>query len=95
MGQRVLGVLSLLRLCIGLFGSGYTGLGVFAMPKIKTRRGAAKRFRALGGGGLKRTTAFRRHILTKKSTKRKRHLRGAAMVSASDRRQVKSLLPYV
>jgi large subunit ribosomal protein L35 len=64
------------------------------MPKMKTRSGAAKRFRALGGGALKRTQAFRRHILTKKSTKRKRHLRSPALVSASDKRQVKSMLPY-
>ena len=46
------------------------------MPKMKSKSGAAKRFRALGGGRFKRTHAFLRHILTKKSTKRKRQLRG-------------------
>lgn len=45
------------------------------MPKIKTVRGAAKRFKKTGGGGFKRKHANLRHILTKKSTKRKRHLR--------------------
>jgi large subunit ribosomal protein L35 len=64
------------------------------MPKMKTKSGAAKRFRALGGGGIKRSHAFLRHILTKKSTKRKRHLRGTTMVHASDVRAVKSMLPY-
>ncbi len=46
------------------------------MPKMKTKSGAAKRFRVQGSGGIKRSRAFLRHILTKKSTKRKRHLRG-------------------
>jgi large subunit ribosomal protein L35 len=64
------------------------------MPKMKTKSGAAKRFRALGGGGIKRSHAFLRHILTKKSTKRKRHLRGTTTVHASDVRAIKSMLPY-
>ncbi len=46
------------------------------MPKVKTKSGAAKRFRVLGSGSIKRSRANLRHILTKKSTKRKRHLRG-------------------
>jgi large subunit ribosomal protein L35 len=64
------------------------------MPKMKTKSGAAKRFRALGGGGIKRSRAFLRHILTKKSTKRKRHLRGTTTVHGSDVRSIKSMLPY-
>jgi large subunit ribosomal protein L35 len=64
------------------------------MPKVKTKSGAAKRFRVQGSGGIKRSRAFLRHILTKKSTKRKRHLRGTTHVNASDRRAVKSMLPY-
>jgi large subunit ribosomal protein L35 len=64
------------------------------MPKIKTKSGAAKRFRVQGGGGIKRSRAFLRHILTKKSTKRKRHLRGTTQVDASNTRAVKAMLPY-
>jgi large subunit ribosomal protein L35 len=47
-----------------------------------------------GSGGIKRSRAFLRHILTKKSTKRKRHLRGTQQINASDKRAVKSMLPY-
>ena len=64
------------------------------MPKMKTKSGAAKRFKATGGGRIKRSSAFRRHILTKKSTKRKRHLRGATSVHGSDARAVRTMLPY-
>ncbi|MBI2311123.1 MAG: 50S ribosomal protein L35 [Betaproteobacteria bacterium] len=64
------------------------------MPKLKTKSGAAKRFKVRAGGSVKRSQAFKRHILTKKSTKRKRHLRGATSLSASDKRQVRSMLPY-
>lgn len=64
------------------------------MPKMKTKSGAAKRFRTLGGGGVKRSRAFLRHILTKKSTKRKRHLRGTTNVHPSDVRAIKAMLPY-
>jgi len=64
------------------------------MPKVKTKSGAAKRFRTQGGGGIKRSRAFLRHILTTKSTKRKRHLRGTTQVHSSDVRAVKSMLPY-
>jgi large subunit ribosomal protein L35 len=64
------------------------------MPKMKTKSGAAKRFRVQGSGGIKRSRAFLRHILTKKSTKRKRHLRGTTTVNASDVRSIKSMLPY-
>ncbi len=64
------------------------------MPKLKTKKSAAKRFRVQGGGGVKRSQAFLRHILTKKSTKRKRHLRGTTAVHEADKRAVKLMLPY-
>ncbi len=64
------------------------------MPKLKTKSGAAKRFKALGSGRFKRAQANLRHILTKKSTKRKRNLRGSTAVSASDHAHVRSMLPY-
>ncbi|MBN8764131.1 MAG: 50S ribosomal protein L35 [Thiobacillus sp. 63-78] len=64
------------------------------MPKMKSKSGAAKRFRALGGGGFKRSHAFMRHILTKKSTKRKRQLRGMETVNASNHKTVARMLPY-
>lgn len=63
------------------------------MPKMKTKSGAAKRFRATGTG-IKRTHAFLRHILTKKSTKRKRQLRGMTSVNASDHGRVRAMMPY-
>jgi large subunit ribosomal protein L35 len=61
---------------------------------MKTNRGAAKRFRRTGSGGFKRAQSFRRHILTKKSTKRKRHLRDDATVAAVDVKMVNRMLPY-
>ena len=64
------------------------------MPKMKSKRGAAKRFKVRGSGSIKRAGAYKRHILTKKSTKRKRHLRGTTEVHHSNKRQVKSMLPY-
>jgi large subunit ribosomal protein L35 len=64
------------------------------MPKLKTKSGAAKRFRITGSGRIKRTQANLRHILTKKPTKRKRHLRGTTDVFAGDRRAVRAMLPY-
>ena len=64
------------------------------MPKMKTKSGAKKRFKVSASGRIKRGSAFRRHILTKKSTKRKRHLRGATAMHASDVRSVRSMLPY-
>lgn len=65
------------------------------MPKMKTNRGAAKRFKKTGSGGFKRNQSFRRHILTKKSTKRKRQLRSPSQVAAVDVSMVKRMLPYV
>lgn len=63
------------------------------MPKMKTNRAAAKRFKKTGGGGFKRGTANRRHILTKKARERKRRLRHGAMVDGSDLREIRRLLP--
>ena len=64
------------------------------MPKMKTKRGAAKRFIVRGSGSIKRGQAFKRHILTKKTTKNKRHLRGAVEVHATDVASVKSMMPF-
>jgi large subunit ribosomal protein L35 len=64
------------------------------MPKIKTSRAAAKRFSRTARGGFKRNQSHRRHILTKKSTKRKRHLRAHENVAAADVPGVDRLLPY-
>ncbi len=65
------------------------------MPKMKTHRGAAKRFKKTGSGKLKRSHAFKRHILTKKSPKRKRNLRKAAFVSTTQMKAMRKLLPYL
>jgi len=62
------------------------------MPKIKTNRGAAKRFRVTGSGKIKRARAFHSHILTKKTTKRKRTLRSKDYISSANLGQVKRLL---
>ena len=64
------------------------------MPKMKTNRGAAKRFRKTASGAFKRGQAFTSHILTKMSQKRKRNLRGSTLISAADHKTVKRLLPY-
>ncbi len=64
------------------------------MPKLKTNRGAAKRFKKTGSGGFKRAQSFKRHILTKKSTKRKRQLRHGTMVADVDTRMVARMLPH-
>ena len=64
------------------------------MPKLKTNRGAAKRFKISGSGRIKRAQANRRHILTKKTTKRKRHLRGTVNVASGDQRAIRTMLPY-
>ncbi|MEX0979913.1 MAG: 50S ribosomal protein L35 [Gemmatimonadota bacterium] len=63
------------------------------MPKMKTNRAAAKRLRRTGTGKLRRNRANKSHILTKKSTKRKRRLRTATLVSKADERRMKRLLP--
>jgi large subunit ribosomal protein L35 len=64
------------------------------MPKMKTKSGAKKRFRVRAGGGIKRSHAFKRHILTKKTTKNKRHLRGTIEINASDEKAVRAMLPF-
>ena len=64
------------------------------MPKLKTNKSAAKRFAKTGNGGFKRGHSHKRHILTKKSGNRIRHLRGEAQVAAVDVREVKQMLPY-
>lgn len=65
------------------------------MPKMKTNRSAAKRFKVTGTGKLKRNKAYRRHILTKKTTKNKRNLRKAAMTDAANVKTMKKILPYL
>ncbi|WP_434629319.1 50S ribosomal protein L35 [Chromobacterium sp. CV08] len=64
------------------------------MPKMKTKSSAKKRLKVLGGGGVKRGHAFKRHILTKKTTKNKRQLRGTSMVDATNMASVRAMLPY-
>jgi len=64
------------------------------MPKLKTHRGAAKRFKKTGTGKIRRTKAFRRHILTSKAKKVKRHMRGLVEVSPADAPRLKRMLPY-
>jgi large subunit ribosomal protein L35 len=64
------------------------------MPKMKTHRGAAKRFRVTASGKIKRGKAYRSHILTKKTTKRKRNLRKTGYMSVADQKNTKELLPY-
>lgn len=65
------------------------------MPKVKSNSGAKKRFKLTGTGKIKRKKAFTSHILTKKSPKRKRNLRKATLVSASEERNIKVLIPYL
>jgi large subunit ribosomal protein L35 len=63
------------------------------MPTMKTKSGAKKRFRVRGSGSIKRSQAYKRHILTKKSTKNKRHLRGSAEVDRTNAASVRAMLP--
>ncbi|MBE5947080.1 MAG: 50S ribosomal protein L35 [Lachnospiraceae bacterium] len=65
------------------------------MPKLKTKKAAAKRFKKTGTGELKRSKAYKSHILTKKTTKRKRNLRKAAMTDATNSKVMKKILPYI
>ncbi|MBQ8815240.1 MAG: 50S ribosomal protein L35 [Lachnospiraceae bacterium] len=64
------------------------------MPKLKTKRAAAKRFQKTGTGKLKRMKAFKSHILTKKSTKRKRNLRKSTITDAANAKVMNKILPY-
>jgi large subunit ribosomal protein L35 len=65
------------------------------MPKIKTNSGAAKRFSKTGTGRIRRSKAFTSHILTKKTTKRKRNLRQSTLVSRADEKNISRLIPYL
>ena len=65
------------------------------MPKMKTKRAAAKRFKATGTGKLKRNKAYKSHILTKKSQKRKRNLRKSAIMDETNVKNMKKILPYL
>ena len=65
------------------------------MPKMKTNRGAAKRFKLTGSGKIKRNKAFSSHILTKKSTKRKRALRQSDIVDSANYKGIRRILPYM
>jgi len=64
------------------------------MPKLKTNRGASKRFTKTGTGKLSRNKAFASHIMTKKSRKRKRSLRKPTLIDRTDRKRVARMLPY-
>ena len=65
------------------------------MPKMKTKRAAAKRFKATASGKLKRRSGWKRHKLEGKSPKRRRKLRGAKMISKADQPRLKRLVPYL
>ena len=65
------------------------------MPKMKTKRAAAKRFKATGTGKLKRNKAYKSHILTKKSAKRKRNLRKPAITDQTNVKNMKKVMPYL
>ncbi|MCX7635226.1 MAG: 50S ribosomal protein L35 [Syntrophales bacterium] len=65
------------------------------MPKLKTHRGAAKRFSLTGTGRVKRAKAFANHILTSKSPKRKRNLRKSALADKTNEKAIKRLIPYL
>ncbi len=64
------------------------------MPKIKTNKAAAKRFRVTGSGRIKRNKGYKQHILSSKNKKRKRHLRQSTMVSAVETKNIRKLIPY-
>ena len=65
------------------------------MPKLKTKKAAAKRFKKTGSGELKRMKAYKSHILTKKTTKRKRNLRKATLTDTTNVKTMKKILPYM
>ena len=65
------------------------------MPKMKTSKAAAKRFKVTGTGKLKRMKAYKSHILTKKTAKRKRNLRKSALVDITNEKNMKKMLPYM
>lgn len=65
------------------------------MPKMKTNRAAAKRFRVTGSGKIKRNKGFKSHLLSSKGKKRKRKLRRPSLVSAAETRNIRKLIPYL
>ena len=65
------------------------------MPKIKSNRGAMKRFRVTASGKIKRSRGFKGHLLSSKNKKRKRHLRKGVLVSPADQRNIRKLVPYL
>jgi large subunit ribosomal protein L35 len=65
------------------------------MPKIKSNRGAMKRFRVTGSGKVKRSKGFKGHLLSSKSKKRKRALRQSALVSQNEQKNIRKLIPYL
>jgi large subunit ribosomal protein L35 len=65
------------------------------MPKIKTNRGARKRFRVTGSGKVKRNKGFKRHLLSSKGKKRKRGLRHSSLVSDQEQKNIRKLIPYL
>ena len=69
-------------------------MGIFIMPKMKTKKSASKRFQVRGSGSIKRGVAFKRHILTKKTTKTKRQLRGTTAVDKTNLASVKAMMPF-
>ena len=64
------------------------------MPKIRTNKSAAKRFRITGSGKVKRNKAYKQHILSSKGKKRKRHLRQGTLVAAAEVKNIRKLIPY-
>ena len=64
------------------------------MPKIKTHRGAAKRFNKTASGKITRSKAFKQHILTSKTAKRRRDLRGTTLISDADMPRLRKMIPY-
>jgi large subunit ribosomal protein L35 len=64
------------------------------MPKMKTKSGAKKRFRVRGSGSIKRSQAFKRHILTKKTTKSKRQRRGSTEIHSTNMDSVRAMMPF-
>jgi large subunit ribosomal protein L35 len=64
------------------------------MPKMKSNSGAAKRFKRTGSGKIRKNSAFTSHILTTKTTKRKRNLRKSSIMAPSDAKRIKVLIPY-
>ncbi|MBS4846814.1 MAG: 50S ribosomal protein L35 [Burkholderiales bacterium] len=64
------------------------------MPKMKSKKAATKRFKVRSGGSIKRAHATKRHILTKRTTKNKRHLRGMVTINESNVKEIRRMMPY-